>query len=343
MEKTVLIRRSVIFVLFAACSLAFSQQPHPAYSFDLTKHGFLVNRGIVNNTTLGFITETRIGVHLYQDDRRAWLSKLLVFDIENREPLINRDDFSAPVIFANSNLLCFKSSEVELYDQDLNLKARYQPTFALNSNLTLESVANNGVKLSPDQLRISIPMGGASEIVSLPDLTEIHRIPGQIRALGNDHWVVKKTSGNNFIEETFVGSQVKELRFLVEIPTFLSTNALLTLARHHKINIVGQDGHILHSLGRFPIGFSFVTPDRLGDRFVYEVFIAKSLDLSGTAQYKKIIVRVFETATGKEIFHMKEVPSEDEPTFRHYVALSPNGTRLAVIRGGVLKIYELPH
>jgi hypothetical protein len=338
-----LTKRLAIFAFFAAYSLLLSQQPQSTSSIDLKPHGFLVNRGIANSTTLGFITETRIGVHLYQNDSTAWLSKLLIFDIGNPEPRINRNDFSGPIIFVNGNLLCFQSNRLELYNQDLKMGAEYQPAFRLNSGLTLESVANNGLKLSPDQLRMSIPVGGASEIVSLPDLTAIHRVAGEIKALGNDRWVVQKTFGGHFTEETLVDSQIKDGRVLSRVPTYLSGNALLTSTNQHKINIEDEDGHLLHSLGKFPTGFSFVAPDRSGDRFVYEVFIAKSLDISGTAQYKKLVLRVFETMSGKEIFHMEEVPSENETTLGHYVAISPSGTRLAVIRSGVLRIYDLPH
>jgi hypothetical protein len=108
------------------------------------------------------------------------------------------------------------------------------------------------------------------------------------------------------------------------------------------MKIEDEEGHLLHSLGKTPAGYLFVTPDRIGRHFATEVFVGKFWDISGTAQYKKIVVRVFETATGKEIFHIEEVPSEYETTFKHYIALSPSGTRLAVIRNGVLKIYELP-
>jgi hypothetical protein len=165
-------KRLAIFVLLAACSAAFSQQPQAAYSFDLKVHGFLVNRGIANNTTLGFITENQIGVNLYQNDRRAWLSKLLIFDIANQKTLTNHDDFSCPIIFAHGNLLCFQPGQVDIYDQRLSLLEHYQPTFGPNFDSTLDSAASHDmVHVSPDQLWISILVGGASEILSTRDLS----------------------------------------------------------------------------------------------------------------------------------------------------------------------------
>lgn len=342
MEKTALIKRSVIFILFAACSLAFSQQPQAAYSFDLKEHGFWVKRAVANDTTLGFITENLIGVQIHESHGTASFTKLLIFDIANQRILANRDDFPCFVIWANGNLVCFYARHADIYDENLNLLAHYQPDFNITPGTALNFVARNHmVKVSPDQLLMSVPLGGTTEIVSLRHLSPIHRIPGNIIALGNDRWVAEKSFGSHFKEETYLDSQLIDLRFLPELPIYLNKNALLMNQR--RMNIEDEKGHILRRLGKTPVGFEFIAPDRIGRRFVQEVFVAKVWDFSGTAQYKKISLRVFETATGKEIFHMKEVPSEDEPTFEHYAALSPNGTRLAVIRRGVLKIYELPH
>ncbi len=339
-----MIKRLVIFALFAAYSVAFSQQPQAAYYFDLKAHGFWVKRGVANLTTVGFVTENKIGVHLYERaDGIAWFNKLLVFDVGSQKTLINRDDFPCPIIWVNNRLLCFESRHADIYDENLNLLAHYQPDFSLDLSSALNFVARIGlVKVSPDQLQISVPVGGETEIVSMRDFNPVRRIPGKILALGNDHWIVRKTLELKFTEETVTDADVKDVRALSDIPTYLSSNALFRLTNRRRMNIENEEGHLLHSLGKTPAGSYFVAPDRIGRRFVYEVFVAKSWDISGTAQYKKIVLRVFEIVTGKEIFHLEEVPSEDEPTFEHYVALSPNGTRLAVIRNGVLKIYELP-
>jgi hypothetical protein len=40
---------------------------------------------------------------------------------------------------------------------------------------------------------------------------------------------------------------------------------------------------------------------------------------------------------------MEDVPSAKEPTWAHYVALSPSGRRVAVIRNGILKVYDVTH
>lgn len=301
--------------------------------------------GLANLTTVGFLTENRIGVHLYETSSgdRVWFNKLLIFDIASQKTLANRNDFPCAVLWVNGNIVCLESRHADIYDQNLNLLAHYLPSLDPKRDSMLEFVARNGmVHISPDQLWMSVPVNGSSEVLSTHTFKPVYAVPGTIKVLGNDHWVVQRTPEFHFTEQSVTGSELEDVRPWPEIPNYLGSNMLFVMTNKLRMHIEDEEGHLLHDLGKTSVGSDCVVPDHIGRRFAYEVFIEKAWDWSGTAQYKKLRLRVFETATGKEIFHMDEVPSEDEPTFEHYLALSPSGMRLAVIRNGILKIYELP-
>jgi hypothetical protein len=202
------------------------------------------------------------------------------------------------------------------------------------------------VHLSPDRHSISIPVDHGSEILATDSLALQYKIQGQVRALGTGKWFMGwNFAADGLTEQVYSENGIRDLRRIggdrcSVVPFYLNPELVLMENCNGHVEVRDNDDHFRYRIKK-RIGDTAVLPAAFGNRFATELYIAKSLDWSGTAQYKKIVLQVFETESGKEIFHMEDVPSQNEPTWCHYIALSPSGKRLAVIRNGMLKIYNL--
>jgi hypothetical protein len=323
-----------------------SQPPQPDIAFDLKPYGFVVDRLSPANTTLDFASDDRIGLHIYQCRiQTACKTELLIINLEDRQILKRSSDFPYPIRFlAGGNFLYFRPRELDLFGPDLQLLKTYpHPSdpkldFAARSEL---------VHLSPDQHNISIPVDRESEILATDNLALHYKIQGQVRALGTNRWFIgwNYSVAEGLTEQVYSENAIKDLRHIVgescsTMPTYLNSGLVLMENCNGPEEVRDNNYHVRYRIKEGVVGTA-VLPAASGNRFVTELYVAKSLDWSGTEQYKNIVLHVFESDTGKEIFHIEEVPSRNEPTWLHYIALSPSGKRLAIIRNGILKIYNL--
>jgi hypothetical protein len=320
------------------------QSPQPSVVFDLKPYGFLVTRSTQNNTTLGFSSDKRIGVHIDQCQISAKCEdSLLSIDLQESKILSHATDFPNPVIFlSGGNILYFEARRLDLYSPDLKLMASHSSVTGQPLNFAARSRL---VALSPDGLSVAIPTGDGSEILATGDLRVLHKTQGAILALGEDRWFLKKRL-SEMTEQIYSNNTVKDVRQIalhkcgIE-PFYLTSQLVLMSTCDDYLTVSDNNGHLRYRLKVH--GELAVLPDSTGNHFLSEVYVMKTLDFSGTAQYKKIVVQVFQTDSGKELFHMEDVPSDKEPTWAHYVALSPSGRRLAVMRDGILKVYDVAH
>jgi hypothetical protein len=338
--------RALVGLLFAASSLvaAQSQSPQPEFTFDIKPYGFVVDNAIQNNTTLGFASDDKIGVHVDQCQiPTRCKNSLLIIGLPERKVLNSIADFPYPVRFLpDGKFLYFTPGQVDLYSFDLQPIKSYPSStlphldFAARARL---------VHLAPDGLSISIPIDQESEILSTMDLVPRQRVHGEIVALGTGRWFMKTRSSPVIDEQVYSSDKVTNFRQIrwkecAADPFYLNLQLVLLRNCHSKLEMRDDNDRLRYAI-KSRTGDMEILPDFAGDRFVTELYIEKTVDWSGTAQYQTILLRVFETESGKEIFHMEDHPSENEPTWSHYIALSPSGKRLAVIRNGVLRIYDL--
>ena len=321
------------------------QSPQADITFDLKPYGFFVDPLISANTTLDFVSDDKIGVHVYQCQiPPTCKNELLIINLEDRQVLRRTSDFPYPIKFLpDGNFLYFQPHELDLYGPDLQLLKSYSHP----SDPKLDFAVRSGlVYLSPDLQSISIPVDHGSEILATDSLTLQHKVQGQVRALNTDMWFIGwNYAAEVLTEQTYSENGIRDLRRIggdrcSVWPFYLNPELVLVENCNAHVEVRDNDDHLRYRIKK-RVGDTEFLPAASGNRFATELYIAKSLDWSGTAQYKKIVLQVFESESGKEIFHMEDVPSRNEPTWFHYIALSPSGKRLAVIRNGVLKIYNL--
>lgn len=110
---------------------------------------------------------------------------------------------------------------------------------------------------------------------------------------------------------------------------------------------VGLDGRIVYRISILP-GWSGtdIVPAANGSRFCIHQMAYRiwGSHLSASNEYKTRdtdIYRIFDTHTGKELYHFEWDP---RPYISTHIApaISPNGHSLAVIRSGYLEVFELP-
>ena len=128
---------------------------------------------------------------------------------------------------------------------------------------------------------------------------------------------------------------------------FLSDDIFATYENDRTFVGVDLDGMIRYRISILPQwSGTDVVPAASGSRFcihqnAYKVWGAK-LSVSDDHRTRDVdIFRIFDTSSGKELFHLEWDP-------RPYIStlgapsISPSGHRLAVIRRGNLEIFELP-
>lgn len=340
-----IITRGLVIGLMATILVAGSraQSPQPEFTLDLKPFGFIVDDAIQNNTTLGFFAKGKVGVHIDQCQvPTKCKNRLLIIDTE-RKVVGKVVDLPHPVRFIDSGrLLYFSPNHLDLYDADLRLLASYTPPAYRH----LDFAARAGmVQLSPDGLRVSIPAGaGMSQILDTENLALLHNVQGAILALSQNRWFVRQGQSTELVEQVASDHMIRDIRHIgsnrcPKLPSYLNSTLTLIEDCDGQTDVADVAGRIRYSIGR-RLGSLAVVPDRSGDRFATELYVSKS-SWNGTAQYSRIILRAFESTSGREMFHLQEVPSDQEPTFSHFLAMAPDGSRLATIFGGVLRIYDL--
>lgn len=124
---------------------------------------------------------------------------------------------------------------------------------------------------------------------------------------------------------------------LPDLPFFVSPDRIVVFTCAHAA-IVDDVGHHVAKLPSFMLPFFTATPG--GARFaVYDTDESFWHELEGTADYFR--VKVFRTSDGKELFHVRWHLNSDDINHGR-VALSDDGTLVAILRSAHVLIFALP-
>ncbi len=124
-----------------------------------------------------------------------------------------------------------------------------------------------------------------------------------------------------------------------EDPHFVGDDQILVNQCNGKALVLNTKGRKLYSFPR--LSMAYIALSDQGTRFAaYERSSSFLHELEGTTNRLK--VRVFRSSDGKKIFERKWHRAEGEGTNDGQIALSNDGSRLAIVRGQEVQIYLLP-
>jgi len=173
-------------------------------------------------------------------------------------------------------------------------------------------------------------------------------IPGNVGFVLEDQKAVIRMPGSQDVDPGLVGSHTfPETRFV-------TTNTVIGVKMHSIAEgtaaVVNVDGTMLYEI---PVkdawrGHTHFIPCASGSRFaITELYYTRVnsmvnfFDIGDTRAYNRARIRVFDVASGKQVFEL----SWDPRGYRGeniLPALSPSGRRLALIRKGELRIFQIP-
>ena len=126
-------------------------------------------------------------------------------------------------------------------------------------------------------------------------------------------------------------------------PQFIS-NELLALSTFRGLRLIRSDG-TMALVTKFKANeelWRTLSPSANGNRFAVQQFVNKGgsalLDISSHGVFHRIVV--FDVPTSQWIYNL-EAKSQSITTFPNF-ALSPDGSKLAVLADGVVEVYQLP-
>lgn len=125
---------------------------------------------------------------------------------------------------------------------------------------------------------------------------------------------------------------------LSDSPAFIGDEYILFFSCNSKDVVVNSDGEPVYSLPA--LAFPYIAVNRGGTRFaVYERDESFFHELEGTTD--RVRVKVFQSSNGKKMFEARW-HTKGESTRDGRVALSDNGSLLAVIHSGKVLVFTLP-
>lgn len=359
---------SLLTAVLATFSLAIvaAEKPKPSLRLDLRPFNYRLDPQLADRTRLGFLSDSLIVVNIDQkpllvpvpgENRPGQASpggpsslppiETVVFDLETKKP-VARGRLGGNRLARNfapthdGKFVVRTYTDLRLFGANLAVLATYPlppgPTWA-------------DFQVTPSGRRIVVPDGDWILMLDADSLERIQEIPAARHYAmvfsdtarldlglkpGTDDAVYLRFPGRpaKLLFQTPDSSSIS-VEFLTDDHVYverdasavvLSTEgkqlyALKLRGEVHRVHAcLGGQGFALESWGVTLAGRLLHPFDRSGRRVDRE------------------FVEVFDTSTGRKVFEMEWSP-------RRYVsdvALSPDGHRLAVVRGGFLEIYDLP-
>lgn len=169
-------------------------------------------------------------------------------------------------------------------------------------------------------------------------------------AITNDEWLSDK---HTFRDRLFIRALDGSSRLLCDsrlncgVPAILNSDSLVLLLGHDELKVIRTDGQQLFD-EKLPyetqwIGGPFA-PSANGQRFAVPIYRPKggwpSLDISPKMMLDKIVV--YDIGLRGPVYSLDEKKSKITSSSLAGIALSPNGSELAVLADGILKVYGTP-
>ncbi len=357
----------VLLGVFSAGVVAPAEKPQPSTRLNLRLHGYRTDGQLAERTRLGFLSDDLIVVNLDQvplppslpgENRGTQASasdspslppvQTLVFDLRTKK-LVAQGRLGGNRLARNfgptrdGRFVVRTYTDLRLFSPDLKQLASFplppQPVWT-------------DFQVTPDGRRIVVPNGDWLLILDADSLVKLHQVPASrnyATVFDGDarlDWGLRP----GISDKVFLRVSAQPADMLYQAPdnsplsaAFLA-DEVVYVERDDAAVVLSADGKQLYSL-KLRGDAHLVHTSLGGQRFALESLgatfggrLLHPLDRSGQRGVDKETVEVFEVGSGKQVFALEWRPGRHPSD----VALSPDGLRLALIRGGFLEVYDLP-
>jgi hypothetical protein len=347
---------TAITVLSLTASAQKSSIPDPIYREDLHPAGYpqkLPNQSLGDYTDLAFLSDDLVLVSI---NERSFFN--------SSEPLSTDKPPSKFLLFDISQKVLVRSSERTVEKFMGSVRATHDGHFIVldQSGIRIcskelecdppSTIAGEGpIFVSPRGLRIMAGGNGQNEqqLLDADSLKPLNRfafgqgaMPGDTGVLatrGHQLYLLRDDVPDKLLSFPGGGIRLNAL--------FLGDDVFATYENDRTFVGVGLDSTIRYRISILPQwSGTDIVPAASGSRFCIHQYAYKvggsKLSVSDEHRTRDVdIYRIFDTHSGKELFHFEWDPRPHISTLVAPV-ISPSGNRLAVIRSGYLEIFELP-